>query len=112
MIYIIEGVDASGKTTLIKKMSNYYGMDVLKGSSFEQSKTSQCGLFYIFLRFTHYENIILDRYIYSNIVYASLYSGYTKISDKQFDFIENEIKNKAIIIYLYAEPNVIIDRLN
>lgn len=117
-ILIIEGSDAVGKTTLIEYLRNKIGYSVLKGSSFEivgECKDSD-ELYDKFLDLLYeaeeLDGVIFDRYIYSNSVYASLYKDYTILNYGDRHDLEQMMKyNDVHIIYLYADPNTIKQRL-
>lgn len=121
-ILIIEGCDASGKSTLIKELSKMLPDYVVKkGSSFEHSTCTQQQLAQKFYEMINEsedellswdEHIIFDRFIYSNEVYASLYEDYAILSHTERRAIEYDISLEATIIYLYASPEVLTERLN
>lgn len=119
-IVIIEGCDAAGKTTLIDMLRQQLpDFVVKKGSSFEHSKCDQNELYFKFRELLGLEvgsfvddNIIFDRFIYSNEVYASLYDDYAILSDEQRRRLEEIIAHEAIVVYLYASPIELQRRLN
>lgn len=110
--YIVVGTDCSGKTSLVEMLSDITEFNVVKGSSFEHSKCTQDELFNKFLEFTKMDNVIFDRFTFCNEVYAPMYDDFAMLSDKQRRFIEQEMKDKAIIIYLYADDDVLEQRFN
>lgn len=111
MLIILEGNECCFKTTVAEKLSKKLGWDIVKGSSFELAQCNNAELFEHFLGITHMKNKIVDRYIYSNLVYASLYKDFAIINEEQQNIIEDTLKDKAIIVYLYASPDVIKERL-
>ena len=111
MLIILEGMDCTGKTTLANKLSEKLGFSIVKGSSFEQAKSGNEALFAGFLELTKLKNTILDRFIYSNEVYAKIYEDYSILTDEQRRFIEREITGSALLIYLTAKNEVLIERL-
>lgn len=111
MNIIIEGVDGSYKTTVAKKLSKKLGAPVIKGSSFELATGTNEQLFQHFLQLTQLTNAIIDRSIYSNRVYATLYPKYTILTHNQREQIEEKIRDNSIVIYLSANSEIIIDRL-
>lgn len=111
MLIVVEGSDCAGKTTLINALANEMNYSIVKGSSFEQSQCTQEQLYEKFTEMSKLENTILDRYIYSNEVYASLYDDFAILSDEQRRKIENKIKDKALLIYLEADIETLTDRL-
>ncbi|PCK18311.1 hypothetical protein CEY02_19110 [Bacillus pumilus] len=111
MLIVLEGCDCCYKSTVAKKLSKELDYKILRGSSFELATGSQDSLYEYCLNLTDHENLIIDRYIYSNLVYATKFPSYTKLGDEQVNNIENKILSKAKLIYLYARPNVIKERL-
>lgn len=109
---IVCGVDGAGKTTLINQLQSLLNYDVVKGSSFELSSCTNEELYNKFNEMTTYDNIIFDRFIYCNEVYAPLYKDFAMLSDDQRREIERKMKDKAIIIYLYADLETLIERIN
>lgn len=110
--YIVVGTDCSGKTSLVEMLSDITEFKVVKGSSFQHSNCTQDELFNKFLEFTKMDNVIFDRYTYCNEVYAPMYDDFAMLSDEQRRFIEREMKDKATIIYLYADDEVLEQRFN
>nr|WP_277815979.1 MULTISPECIES: deoxynucleoside kinase [Lysinibacillus] len=84
----------------------------MKGSSFSHSQCTQDELFNKFLEFTKMDNVIFDRFTFCNEVYAEMYDDFAMLSDEQRRYIEKEMKNKATIIYLYADDEVLEQRFN
>ncbi|MDC6267222.1 hypothetical protein [Lysinibacillus fusiformis] len=110
--YIVVGTDCSGKTSLVDMLSDITEFNVVKGSSFQHSKCTQDELFNKFLEFTKLDDTIYDRFTYCNEVYAPMYDDFAMLSDEQRRFIEKEMKDKATIIYLYADDEVLEERFN
>jgi len=114
MYLILEGSDAVGKTTLIEYLQEKLGWKVLRGSSFE---LSQCTHQELLQKFTQMifdnkkEDIIFDRFIYSNAVYASLYNDYAILSSSERFSLEQCYPKGSTIIYLYADYDTIKERL-
>ena len=110
--YIVIGTDCSGKTSLVEMLSDITEFKILKGSSFQHSQCTQEELFNKFLEFTKLDNVIFDRFSYCNEVYAEMYEDFAMLSDEQRRFIEQKMKDKATIIYLYADDEVLEKRFN
>jgi thymidylate kinase len=113
MIIVFEGVDGVGKSSIAKKLSEKLGFPVIKGSSFEQAKCTRDELFNKFYDMLFdYDDLILDRYIHSNVVYAPLYEDFAMISKGELRFLESQLElYDAIVIYLKADPEIIKQRL-
>lgn len=108
----LEGCDAVGKSTLAKQLSNKLNLLVVQGSSFENAQQDNAGLFQHFIKVANVKNVIFDRTIYSNRVYATLYNDYSILSDTQRKEIEKRIKDKTIVVHLTADTDTIINRIN
>ncbi|MGN7329817.1 hypothetical protein [Bacillus altitudinis] len=111
MIIILEGCDCCYKSTVAKQLSKKLDYKILRGSSFELAKGSQDSLYDYCFELTKHENLIIDRYIYSNLVYATNFPGNTMLTHGQVSNIENKILSKAKLIYLHARPEVIKERI-
>lgn len=110
--YVVIGTDCSGKTSLVNMLSDITEFKVVKGSSFEHSQCTQDELFEKFLEFTKMDSVVFDRFHICNEVYAPMYDDFAMLSDEQRRLIEKEMKNKATIIYLYADDEVLEQRFN
>ncbi|ERH59220.1 MULTISPECIES: AAA family ATPase [Bacillus amyloliquefaciens group] len=108
---ILEGTDCCYKSTVAEKLSKELGYPVIKGSSFELAKSGNEKLFEHFSKLADEDNIIIDRYIYSNLVYARKFKDYSILTEEQQRAIEEKIRDKAKVIYLYADPKIIKQRL-
>ncbi|MCP9020161.1 MULTISPECIES: ATP-binding protein [Bacillus amyloliquefaciens group] len=108
---ILEGTDCCYKSTVADKLSKELGYPVIKGSSFELAKSGNEKLFEHFNKLADEDNVIIDRYIYSNLVYAKKFKDYSILTEEQQRTIEKKIRDKAKVIYLHADPKVITQRL-
>lgn len=108
---ILEGADCCYKSTIADKLSKELGYPVIKGSSFELAKSGNEKLFEHFSKLADEDNVIIDRYIYSNLVYARKFRDYSILTEEQQRAIEKKIRDKAKVIYLHADPKVIKQRL-
>ncbi|MGG1395606.1 AAA family ATPase [Bacillus velezensis] len=108
---ILEGTDCCYKSTVAKKLSKELGYPVIKGSNFELAKSGNEKLFEHFNKLADEDNVIIDRYIYSNLVYARKFKDYSILTEEQQRAIEKKIRDKAKVIYLHADPKVIKQRL-
>jgi thymidylate kinase len=109
---VLEGNECNYKTTVANKLSNYFGFDLVKGSSFELATGSNEDLFNHFKSISLKQNIVIDRFIYSNLIYATLYPKYTIITSEQAIELEEQMnKNNFIVIHLYSNDEAIKERL-
>lgn len=108
---ILEGNETNFKSTIAEKLHSKLGYEVVKGSSFEFATNGNDVLNKRMISFAEMDNIILDRFIYSNLVYASLKKDYSILTQEQVQNIENMIRDKAIIVYLHAPSEVLVQRL-
>ena len=89
-------------------------MQVIKGSTFEQSQCNNEELFNNFYNLLNGDNeVIIDRFIYSNLVYAYLYNDYSILNDKQIEQLEIMMYERdVVIIYLFADTETLIKRMS
>ncbi len=115
MHLIFEACDAGGKTSAIEELHKLLGWKVIKGSSFE---LAQCNSMELLKKFhdmsldNYKENVIFDRFIYSNAVYADIYKDYTLLSDEVRSALEEDFPPNSKIVYLHADIETLTDRLN
>ncbi|MCY8922148.1 deoxynucleoside kinase [Bacillus atrophaeus] len=110
-LIILEGADCCYKSTIATKLNKELGYPIIKGSSFELATSGNEKLFEHFNKIADEDNIIIDRYIYSNLVYARKFKDYSILTEEQQRAIEEKIRHKAKVIYLHADPKVIKQRL-
>lgn len=111
MNLIIEGSECNFKTTIANKLSKKLNMPIKKGSSFELATGSNADLYSYFLEVSNLKNTIIDRSIYSNLVYAPLYEGYAMITPEQYIILENRLKKNSIVVYLTSPVDTIVQRI-
>lgn len=111
MIIILEGCDAVGKTTFANRLSEKMGFEIVKGSSFDISKLGADGMFDHMMRLLDRDNIIIDRFFYSNLVYGKLYN-YPMMTKRQYVELAVKSRKSSITIYLNAYPDEIKNRIS
>ncbi|MED4854876.1 hypothetical protein [Bacillus atrophaeus] len=111
-LIILEGADCCYKSTIATKLNKELGYPIIKGSSFELATSGNEKLFEHFNKIADEDNIIIDRYIYSNFVYARKFKDYSILTEEQQRAIEDKIKMKSKVVYLHADPKVIKERLS
>ena len=108
MIIIVEGVDASGKDTLINNLSKLTNMEVVRGSSFEMSEEGVDKMFEESKKLLLEEkDLILNRSFYSNAVYGPMYD-YPTMSDEQFRELNRIVEEVGCVYYLTAYTEVLL----
>ncbi|MEW5569735.1 hypothetical protein [Rossellomorea marisflavi] len=110
-MFILEGLDGCFKTTVAGLVSKKLGIEVVKGSTFEHAQCTNEELFEKFKELAKLENVVLDRFIYSNQVYATLYQDFAILTKEQRKDIESSIHGKAKLFYLHADDKVVQDRI-
>ena len=113
MNIILCGNEANFKTTIGIKLSERLGYPIVKGSSFELATSTNAEMYDKMGKMLKLKNAIIDRYIYCNKVYASIFPQYTILTTRQFNFIEREIEadENVVVVYLYAPVEVLKKRL-
>lgn len=110
MILILEGSDCTGKTTYAKMLSEKLGFEILKGSYFEISELGACGMYKHMMDLLDNDNIIIDRFMHSNLVYGELFK-YPMMTDSQYDDLIDKLDEYAILVYLHAPKGTIEYRI-
>lgn len=110
MNIVLEGCDCVGKTTFAQMLSQKTGYEIVKGSSFQIAELGQDGMFEHMMGLLDRDNIIIDRFFYSNLVYGKLYN-YPMMNIMQYAKLTTKLNKKALVIYLQASPFVIKERM-
>jgi thymidylate kinase len=110
-VIIIEGSDCNYKTTVAEKLSKELGIPIVKGSSFEFAESPNEVLYERSMEIAKLDNVIIDRFIYSNRTYATLYKDYSILTNEQRQEIEDVIRHKATVYYLFADDEIIKGRI-
>lgn len=113
MKIILEGNELNFKTTVANKLAEKLKYEVVKGSSFEQSQCTHDELLLKFKTMLYEnDNVIFDRFIYSNLVYADLYEDFAILDDESVQCIENIMLNQNVTtFYLWASDKELEKRL-
>jgi thymidylate kinase len=117
MLIILEGSDGTFKTSIGNHLSSELSIPVFKGSSFESALMPNDRLFEWYLSMLNNlpEHAIMDRFFYSNLVYAPLFKDYSVLTDRQVVYLENIIDSKfrkALVVHLTGDPLIISERVN
>jgi thymidylate kinase len=110
MIICLEGCDCVGKTTFAQMLSERTGYEIVKGSSFEISELGQEGMFKHMMELLDRDNIIIDRFFYSNLVYGLIYN-YPTMTKEQFTKLNAKLNKTGLVVYLHAGEKVIRQRM-
>lgn len=97
MIYLLEGVDCSGKSTLAKKLQKTFGGEIVHVVQPKTLAEQDRVPFYKDLIDSH-DNLILDRGWYSDLVYGEFYRKQADIEWSEIYEIEIYLKKKGCMI--------------
>ena len=113
MKIILEGNELNFKTTVANKLSKKLDYKIVKGSSFEQSQCTHDELFAKFkAMLMDKEDVIFDRFIYSNLVYACLYEDFAILTPKDIETFELIMSQQEIkTFYFWASDKELKKRL-
>ena len=119
MLIIVEGADGSGKTTLVKKISEKFNFEYYKESlTYHQRLSSDYnGYQHYFellemLKFSN-KNYVCDRLHLGDFVNPLIYKdGRDPLTIDQIEQIEFSVKESAILIGAIADQNFIRDSLS
>ena len=107
MIFIIEGPDGAGKTTLANKFTGY----PIKHFKAPEDPIEEAKMFSVYweLLRTH-NNIVIDRAWPSEKVYGPIFREHTFITDEMQLKLEYAFKEKIMYIYCTGDPAVMWNR--
>lgn len=106
-VFILDGPDGSGKTTLAKQLSNTYNIDYKHLTYYEDEKDMSIQFYDTIRRInTERNGIVIDRFILSNIIYGIVFHN-CKFVDGWKMFLDalcrDWLKGKEIIICLPSD---------
>lgn len=110
MIVILEGNELNFKSTVAEKLKEEMKCEAIKGNSFELAQLPEGALVTYLYGITKKHAAIVDRFIYSNLVYTNLYEGYTRLQEDQVEFLEKVLKGHALVVHLHAKADTLIKR--
>lgn len=110
MAIIVEGCDCVGKTTFAEMLAEKTGFEVVKGSSFEISELGADGMFEHMMGLLDRDDIIIDRFFYSNLVYGKLFD-YPMMTPEQYDQLVEKLDKTSALIYLHTSSGKIKYRM-
>lgn len=104
---IVEGLDGSGKTTLINNLLNHGGQ-LLKPSNIDNSLQK-----YQLLLNKSSDKSIMDRSFISEMVYGKVLTNRTKLTEQEYyELLNLYSKYNSNIVYLYAPKSMLLKRRN
>lgn len=110
MKLILDGCDLTGKTTLIKKIVNYYNDDRLSYLHFSYKDRTDYEFYNTML---DKENFISDRHFIDEVIYPIIFDREFGITHEEFQLLMNKCKAENIkIIILTVDNQTLLERLN
>ena len=98
MIYIIEGVDGTGKSTMANLIADATRTNIMH---MEQPVDSAPGVMFSSYMdiITNHKDLILDRAWYSEMIYGPVFRKHSQIPISDMFKLEKELIGNAVIIY-------------
>lgn len=107
MKVVIEGCDGTGKTTLARRLAEYYGVDLCHVTN-RDSNT-----FDFYRELIGKEDIIWDRNVIGEMIYPKVFNRKGNLDYIDFDYLINRSREAGTkYIILTASDDVIKNRLN
>lgn len=108
MNIILEGPDATGKTTLAEKLRDKFGMTIHHSTS----KTRN-DLNYHMDLLDYRQNTVFDRFHLGEMVYPEIYNRKAKLNQGEIDIINKAIidNNDMLVIFITSNMDIIKERL-
>lgn len=110
MAIILEGCDAVGKDTFAELLSEKTGFKIVRGSSFEIAELGADGMFEHMMKLLDRDDIIINRFFYSNLVYGKLFD-YPMMNPEQYDQLVEKLDETSMLIYLHTSIGTIKYRM-
>lgn len=107
MLYVLEGCDGTGKTTLAKRLAPILDAEIVHCTA---ETPNDYEFFSQIINAAFGKNIIADRFCYGQFVYQN--PEERKLSQEELFRLEADMLNVGVkLIYVYAGTNTIMDRL-
>lgn len=110
-LQIVEGCDGAGKSTFIESILDYEGNDI-NVIAFSKPEDD-------FNKFIYFHTalctgkLILDRFIYSEIVYSRTFRREQRLTNEDITMLEKALSyRKAIVVHMQTHPDICFDRLD
>lgn len=108
MLYVLEGCDGSGKSTLANQLARLLNAEIIHCS---QYTPNDLYFFTSIVAAAENRNIIADRFCYGQFVYQEEGERPLESINKLHTLETKMLRNGAKVIYVYAEPEIIQERL-
>ena len=109
MNIILEGIDASGKSTLAQKLiDNYSFTDII-----HSGKNEATGIDYFIDSIKEKDNCIFDRFHLSEEIFPIIYKRLPRISFDEYEKINNYLveNNVYYVVFVCSDMSIIEERL-
>lgn len=107
MLYVLEGCDGAGKTTIAKQLAPILDAQIIHCSA---ETPNDYDFFTEIVMGGMDKDIIVDRFCYGQFVYQN--PDERRLSDRQLFQLEAEMMNTgAKVIWVYADSKTLMDRL-
>ena len=116
MLILVEGVDKSGKSSLIKELSQLLNYPIIKNSYKPRERSPEfiAGVYagiYRSLLSCYTGDIILDRSHITEVVYGRVIRDYDALLIKNwYIFEQNHLQSKAVLFYMTASEDRLKER--
>ena len=112
-VFILEGPDGSGKSTLGKKLSDAYGIDYTHLTYYKDEEMMRTQFYEVIRRVnTEKRGLVVDRFVLSNLVYGIVFHN-CKFVDGWKMFLDalcrDWLKGKEIVICLPYDKQAYLD---
>jgi thymidylate kinase len=107
MIFIVEGIDGTGKTTLANRLAESFAMTIKHRSNPKNEEERQAMYQSYKDDINAHHNVIWDRAFYSEMVYGPIKRDQSYISIEQMhEYEEMLYRVGALIIYCTCDPHL------
>lgn len=108
---VIEGMDGSGKTTLVKELTDFLGDngDFVPGYNRQPEPKSEMDQWWMeqLARHPVGKVVVHDRFFYPELIYGPILRGYVKGSSSTLNYVREFLRAYALLIYCRPPTEVL-----
>lgn len=100
LVYIVEGADCTGKTTLCQKLADAFNIPYVHLTYYEDEEKMHEQFQSVIDRINNNESLVIDRFVLSNIIYGEVFQNGKTVKDfeRMLDIFSRDGVNLVICL--------------